>query len=42
MTTSRREFVRALGAFAAAPALIGLTPKGRVIGGGFVPDCSAE
>ena len=42
MTTSRREFVRALGAFAAAPALIGLTPKGRVIGGGFVPDGSAE
>ncbi len=37
---SRRDFVRTLGAFAAAPALVGLTPKGRIIGGGFVPDGS--
>lgn len=42
MSTSRREFVRALGVIAAAPALVGLTGKGRVIGGGFVPDGSAE
>ena len=42
MTTSRRDFVRALGAIAAAPALMGLSAKGRVIGGGFVPDGSAE
>ena len=40
MTTSRRDFVRALGAIAAAPALMGLSAKGRVIGGGFVPDGS--
>ena len=40
MTTSRRDFVRALGIIAAAPALVGLTGKGRVIGGGFVPDGS--
>ena len=42
MTTSRRDFVRALGVIAAAPALVGLTAKGRVIGGGFVPDGSAD
>lgn len=45
MTTSRRDFVRALGAIGAiavAPALMGLSAKGRVIGGGFVPDGSAS
>ncbi|WP_411281129.1 NAD(P)-binding protein [Gemmatimonas sp.] len=38
--TSRRDFVRTLGVIAAAPALVGLTGKSRVIGGGFVPDGS--
>lgn len=41
---SRRDALKALGAIAvapvAAPALVGLTPKGRVIAGGFVPDDS--
>ncbi|MDQ8160724.1 MAG: hypothetical protein P3C12_15070, partial [Gemmatimonadota bacterium] len=41
MTLSRRDVLRTLGAIIAAPALVGLTPKGRVIGGGFVPDGSA-
>ena len=41
MTPSRRDVLRTLGAIIAAPALVGLTPKGRVIGGGFVPDGSA-
>jgi len=40
VNTSRRDFVRTLGVMAAAPALVGLTGKGRVIGGGFVPDGS--
>lgn len=38
--TSRRDALRQLAALAAAPALVGLTPKGRVIGGGFVDDHS--
>ncbi len=38
--TTRREALRTLGALAAAPALVGLTAKGRVIGGGFVDDDS--
>jgi phytoene dehydrogenase-like protein len=42
--TSRREALRQLAALAtaplAAPALVGLTPKGRVIAGGFADDHS--
>lgn len=38
--TSRRDALKSLGALVAAPALLGLTPKGRVIAGGFVPDGS--
>lgn len=38
--TSRREVLQSLGALLAAPALVGLTPKGRVVGGGFVDDDS--
>jgi phytoene dehydrogenase-like protein len=38
--TTRRDALKALGACLSAPALIGLTPKGRVIAGGFVEDDS--
>ncbi len=40
MTQSRRDALRTLSALAAAPALLGLSPKGRVIRGGFVDDDS--
>lgn len=43
--TSRRDALRQLAALAltpaAAPALVGLTPKGRIIAGGFADDHSA-
>lgn len=38
--TTRRDALKRLGALMAAPALVGLSPKGRVIAGGFVPDGS--
>lgn len=40
MTQSRRDALRTLSAIIAAPALVGLTAKGRVIRGGFVDDDS--
>lgn len=36
--TSRRDILKVLGGGVAAPALLGLSRKGRVIGGGFVED----
>lgn len=39
-SSTRREALRTLGGLIAAPALIGLAQKGRVIGGGFVNDDS--
>lgn len=41
MTPSRRDLLKVLGAAAIAPALVGLSRKGRVIAGGFVSDDSA-
>ncbi|WP_053333646.1 NAD(P)-binding protein [Gemmatimonas phototrophica] len=38
--TSRREALRTLSGLVAAPALLGLAQKGRVIGGGFADDDS--
>ena len=37
----RRDALKALGALMGAPALVGLTPKGRRIVGGFADDQSA-
>lgn len=42
MTPSRRDLLKSLGAVVLAPALVGLSRKGQVIGGGFVPDGSEQ
>lgn len=42
MTPSRRDLLKSLGAVVLAPALVGLSRKGQVIDGGFVPDGSEQ